>query len=146
VSGRLCRKCGARRPLEEFARDRSKSSGVKSTCLACERAKSKAYYREHREEILEKAAAKRGRPRPPERTTCEECGKNLHGRQQVSCGSATCRDRRFKRLQPEAYAAREAAKVERRRERRRQLRAVFLAESQRGVERETAEKDRGDGS
>jgi len=35
-----------------------------------------------------------------------------------SCGVTRCRDARYRRLHPEAYAAREARKVERRRERR----------------------------
>ena len=86
--------------------------------------RARRYYREHREKILGKAAAKRGKPRPPERTTCEECGALLEGRQRVSCGKAACRDRRFNRTNPAAYARREAAKVERRRDARRAKREV----------------------
>ncbi len=119
---RFCAACGTRKKLEEFATDRSKASGHKSLCKACENRKSKRYYRQHREEILEKAAAKRGRPRPPERTTCSECGAELEGRQRLTCGSAGCKDRRFKKLHPQSYAEREREKVIRRRERRRELR------------------------
>jgi hypothetical protein len=43
--------------------------------------------------------------------------------QRVICGKASCRDRRFKRLHPEAYAERERQKVERRRERRKAAKA-----------------------
>jgi hypothetical protein len=50
---------------------------------------------------------------------CSECGVELEGRQRVSCGAAKCREDRFRRLHPESYARREAAKVARRRERRR---------------------------
>jgi hypothetical protein len=53
---------------------------------------------------------------------CSECGVELEGRHRVTCGSAKCREARFKRLHPESYAKREVAKVERRRERRRELR------------------------
>ena len=81
--------------------------------------RARRYYAEHREEILEKAAARRGVTRPPARTTCSECGDEFTGRQRVICGKASCRDRRFKRTNPEAYAERERKKVERRREARR---------------------------
>ena len=84
-----------------------------------ERERSRAYYWRNREAVLEKAAAKRGRPRPPELTNCTECGAELTGRQRVICGKASCRDRRFKRTNPEAYTERERQKVERRREARR---------------------------
>jgi hypothetical protein len=83
------------------------------------RERARAYYWANREALLERAAAKRGKIRPAELTACSECGKALEGQQRITCGSARCRDARFKRLQPESYAAREAAKVERRRERRR---------------------------
>jgi hypothetical protein len=89
---------------------------------AAQRARSRAYYAANRERILEKAAEKRGRPRPPEQTHCTECGDELTGRQRVTCGKASCRERRFKRTNPEAYAERERQKVERRRARRRAAR------------------------
>ena len=54
---------------------------------------------------------------------CSECGAVLEGRQRVTCGTSRCRDARFKRLRPEAYAERERAKVERRREKRREARS-----------------------
>ena len=53
---------------------------------------------------------------------CAECGVELEGRQRVTCGTSKCREARFKRLHPESYARREAAKVERRRKRRRETR------------------------
>lgn len=86
------------------------------------RARSRAYYWRNRDTVLEKAAARRGRERPPEQTECSECSGPLEGRQRVICGKASCRDRRFKRLNPEAYAERERQKVERRREARRAAR------------------------
>lgn len=87
-----------------------------------ERERSRTYYPRNREAVLEKAAARRGRARPPERTTCSECGDELAGRQRIICGKASCRDRRFKRTNPEAYAERERQKVERRRDARRKAR------------------------
>jgi hypothetical protein len=67
--------------------------------------------------ILTKAAARRG---PPPVRFCSECGELVEGRARVSCGSSRYRDARLKHENPEAYAKREAAKVERRRERRRE--------------------------
>lgn len=119
---RVCLRCGGTFPREEFARDASKTFGFKSWCKECERKRGRAYYAANRERILEAAVRKRGRPRSPERTECSECGEPLEVRQRVCCGSSKCREQRFRRLQPEAYAAREAAKVERRREARRRAR------------------------
>lgn len=101
-------RCGSRfRERRRYAKDPER-----------ERARVRPYYAAHREDVLDRAAAKRGRLRPPERTECSECGVPLEGRQRVTCGRAGCRDARFRMLHPEAYAAREARKVERRRERR----------------------------
>lgn len=82
-----------------------------------QRERARAYYLAHREKVLEKAAERRGR-RPVVEATCSECGEPLEGGKRVVCGERRCKEARFKRLNPEAYAAREAAKVARRRERR----------------------------
>jgi hypothetical protein len=111
-----CGRCGGSLPLDAFALDRSKPSGRGSYCRPCTRAKSAEFYAANRERILARAAAKRG-PQPVRH--CSECGVELEGGQRVTCGSARCREARFKRLRPESYARREAAKVDRRRERRR---------------------------
>jgi hypothetical protein len=89
-----------------------------------ERERSRAYYWRNRKAVLAKAAAKRGRPK---RTTCEECGGELAGRQRVAC-SPKCRDSRYRRLHPVEYAANEARKVERRREKRRAQRVQVTDE------------------
>jgi hypothetical protein len=44
-----CYACGEKLPYTEFAPDRSKSSGRKSICRVCDRAKSRAYYLANRE-------------------------------------------------------------------------------------------------
>jgi hypothetical protein len=85
------------------------------------RARARDYYWRNRTRVLEKAAARRGVVRPPERTTCEECSNPLPAGRRVVC-SERCRDRRYRRLHPVEYAAKEARKVERRRARRRELR------------------------
>jgi hypothetical protein len=101
----VCTRCGVRQPLDDFAVDRSRPSGRKGMCKRCDNEKSLSRY-----------YARRGEA--PARS-CSECGDELEGRQRVVC-SPRCREARFRRLHPDAYAAREAAKVERRRGRRRQ--------------------------
>ena len=54
-SPRWCSGCEQRLPVEAFSVDRSKPSGRKSTCLVCDRAKSRAYY--------ERVGRERYRPR-----------------------------------------------------------------------------------
>jgi len=113
-----CGRCGGMRPLGEFIRDESKRMGRGSICRECDREKSRAYYAANRKRVLEKQAAKR----PARSRMCLECGAELEGRRRVICGSSRCRDARFRRTNPEAYAERERAKVERRREARRKAR------------------------
>ena len=100
------------------------------------RARARAYYWANRERVLEKAAARRGRERPPALRHCSECGAELTGQQRVTCGSSACKDKRFKKLRPESYAAREREKVERRREKRR---ASAVASSVSGLSNEDGE-------
>jgi hypothetical protein len=88
-----------------------------------QRERSRRYYAENREAVLTRAKARReARRTEPRPTACSECGRELVGQQRVTCGSSKCRDARFRRLHPEAYAERERRKVERRRLRRREAR------------------------
>jgi hypothetical protein len=113
---RLCHACGVRRPLSEWALDATKPTGYGTYCKGCDARRSREFYARNREAVLARARAKR--PPAPVRH-CSECEAVLEGGQRVTCGSSSCRERRFRRLHPEAYAAREARKVERRRETRR---------------------------
>jgi len=114
-----CPGCGGLKALEDFTADRSKSDGYGSYCRPCDQERSREYYRRNREAVLARAATRRG---PAPTRFCSECGVELEGRHRVTCGKSKCREDRFKRLHPESYARREAAKVERRRERRRETR------------------------
>jgi hypothetical protein len=51
-----CPRCERDLPVSEFARDRSKPSGHKSHCKACDNAKSKRYNAANRERVLAKRA------------------------------------------------------------------------------------------
>jgi hypothetical protein len=104
----VCPACGVQKARVDFAVDRHRPSGRKPLCKRCDSARSLARY-----------YANRG-PQPVRQ--CSECEVELEGRQRVCCGSAKCRERRFRRLHPEEYAERERQKVIRRREKRRQLR------------------------
>jgi hypothetical protein len=53
-----CPRCERFLPVSDFARDKSKASGHKSWCKACDRAKSKRYYAANRERMLAKRAAR----------------------------------------------------------------------------------------
>ena len=126
-----CREC-----REEIPGDRPRSAFCSQKCAYRnrdrgryaanaeeQRERSRRYYAEHRAEVLARAKARRDRRRTtPLPSECAECSRPLEGQQRVTCGSSGCRDARFRRLHPKAYAAREAAKVERRRERRRRER------------------------
>jgi hypothetical protein len=119
ITEKRCFACGQTKPLAEFGLDNSTAHRASTYCRECDRERGKAYYAANRERILAKAAEKRG-PQPAR--FCSECGVELEGRQRLTCGSGPCRDARLKRENPEAYAKREAAKVERRREARRRAR------------------------
>jgi hypothetical protein len=127
---RLCRGCGVVRPLSEWAVDGSKRSGFASRCRVCDRERAKSYYRENREAVLERAAAKRVLVE----RVCSECRETLPRGRRVVC-SDRCGAARYRRLHPDAYAASEARKLVRRRarraERNRELGVVSLDASTR---------------
>jgi formylmethanofuran dehydrogenase subunit E len=86
-----CPKCREELPLDSFAIDRRKKSGHKSICKPCDRAKSRRYYLEHREEKLAKAKAERV-PRPI--VECQTCGEPFeHSRKDRVFYSKWCKDR-----------------------------------------------------
>jgi hypothetical protein len=58
-SEKTCLRCGGTFPLDQFARDAHKACGHKSLCKSCDRAKARAYYAEHRADVLAKANARR---------------------------------------------------------------------------------------
>ena len=49
-------------PVEDVARDRTKASGYKGFCKACDNAKSRRYYEANRERRLASGAKRRAAP------------------------------------------------------------------------------------
>ena len=56
---RLCPRCRELLGEEAFAGDRSKASGRKSHCRACDREKARRYYEGRRDELKARRVAKR---------------------------------------------------------------------------------------
>ena len=77
---RVCPRCGEERPLEEFAKDATKSSGFKSHCKVCDRAKSKRYYAENRERKLAYMADRNAARREAEGRRPRRSGRPRHAR------------------------------------------------------------------
>lgn len=46
-----CFRCGEWKPLSEFYADKTKASGRRSICKACDRAKSREYYARNAERV-----------------------------------------------------------------------------------------------
>jgi hypothetical protein len=125
-----CAECGAeldyrKRPKSVFCSDthsrRYRDRKAYAANVEAARERSRDYYARNRIAVLARAKARREAARSvPLPIACSQCGKALEGKQRVTCGSSRCREQRFRRLHPEAYAAREARKVERRRDKRRE--------------------------
>ncbi len=98
---RMCWTCRQEKPWADFPVDRSKPSGHRSYCKACDSARVlAAYHARH----------------PKVERHCVECGELLEGKQRVVC-SSTCRERRWRRLHPEAARRKQQEKRARRRAR-----------------------------
>lgn len=108
-----CARCGGWFELADLVTDRKRPSGHRAMCKRCDSARSlEQYHRRH----------------PRVERHCEECGVELVGQQRLVCASYRCKEARFARLHPEAAKAREAKRVERRREARRRARENVPAE------------------
>ncbi len=82
---KTCSRCASRKPLAEFARDRSKASGYRSFCKACDRTKSKAYYETNFEAKLERAAARYAAKHAGAVRPCQLCGVPTPSRRHRYC-------------------------------------------------------------
>lgn len=97
VGGR-CFRCGERKAAADFYADKTKASGRKSICKACDLAKARDYYAAHAEVRAERWAAQ------AKQRLCARCGMpaaSQRHRYCVRCGEAARRARR-KRAKPSA--------------------------------------------
>jgi hypothetical protein len=54
---KICTRCGARKEIDEFSRDKHQKDGRRSACKVCTRAQRIAYYYVHREDEIAKVRA-----------------------------------------------------------------------------------------
>jgi len=120
-----CEECGGEfedlmytRASKRFCSDRCRSRARYRRYPEPIRERNRAYYWEHRGEVLAKAKLKRAEVRPPQ-GCCSECGEPLVGRPNRVVCSRRCKDRRYRRLHPEANRL----KLRRKRARRKQAAA-----------------------
>jgi len=107
--GRRCTHCGEFLPFSAFRPNLRLSSGWSSWCRDCSVESSRAWRERNRERVN---AARRT---PLAKRTCVECGGEFEGQKsRLLCGSRRCKDRRYQRLHPEAYRAKERRKYQRR--------------------------------
>jgi hypothetical protein len=62
-----CFRCGERKPADAFYADKSKASGRKSICKACDRAKARDYYAENAQRVIARVVANRGMVPPQQK-------------------------------------------------------------------------------
>lgn len=96
---KTCRNCGAPKPLDDFAVDRSRRDGHTSVCKPCDAARLAGYYSANRERILARANARcrarraaSGRARQATCATCEQTFTTARANQRYC--TPTCRRRR----------------------------------------------------
>jgi hypothetical protein len=58
VGLKRCPVCGVHKPPEDFYIDRSKASGRRSPCKACDLKKSRAHYQRNRERVIARVKAR----------------------------------------------------------------------------------------
>jgi len=58
-----CYRCGEPKPADAFYPDTTKASGYKSICMECDRARGRAYYAEHGEQVKGRVSAYQQRQR-----------------------------------------------------------------------------------
>ena len=56
---KVCNKCGIKKPLSEYHKNKGCKYGVVGTCKECNRLKTKAYYNKNKKEICKKEKIKR---------------------------------------------------------------------------------------
>jgi hypothetical protein len=126
-SEKRCGHCQAFLPVESFRVEPCQSKfdpwrkwKLSSWCRPCMVEASRRWRAENPEY---ERAYNEARRTPPAKLECSECGVRFEGRRGRLVCSRRCRDARYRRLHPEAYAAKRARKDKRRRERRKARRS-----------------------
>jgi hypothetical protein len=125
VRAKWCPRCDKYLPAAAFSPFPGSSTGLSSWCRECAVAATREWRAANPEKIAAYNEARRLAYReahPLLVRACSECGEEIVGRGRVTCGKRQCKDARWRRLNPEAYAAGERRKVERRRLKRQQAR------------------------
>jgi hypothetical protein len=81
-----CYACGEDRPVGDFSRDRSKSSGRASICRPCDALKGRRYYQANRAKVLA-----RHEPAPPRHAVCGGCGEPFMAKGRQRYCAPSCR-------------------------------------------------------
>jgi len=123
---RRCAWCGGELPKSKRGRPRKFCDVCAPPVAVVGKAASSRAWRAANAEAV--AAQNASRRRPRQQLVCGECGARLEGSANNRYCSTLCRDRHYRRTHPVAYAASEARKVERRREKRRRDREAERAE------------------
>lgn len=102
---KACTKCGEEKPLDAFARDRSKKHGRKAVCKACDTERGKAYYAAHRDGVLQRVKKSQAAKRQPK--PCTVCGAETISRRHSYCAThAAERDERRRQERAKRDSAR----------------------------------------
>ena len=107
-----CPRCKRALPFSEFGANRRLSSGLNSWCRECHRQACRAWREQNPSRVDAYNASRRVGARV---LVCVECGQEFEARSAMAlvC-SRKCKDRRYQRLHPEAYAAKQQRKHARR--------------------------------
>jgi protein-arginine kinase activator protein McsA len=88
VTTKYCSACQQSRPLAEFNVRRASADGLQNICRACNRAKARTYYAEHREAHIRVIMARKAQIR---RATLDAVGEFLHLNPCTDCGEQDVR-------------------------------------------------------
>jgi hypothetical protein len=118
--GKWCRECHFYFAAAGFRPNPRIRDGLHTYCKSCERARHARWRVEHPEVVEAYNASRRAAyqvANPPALRNCSECGEAIVGRpDRVVCGKRACKDRRFRRLHPEANRAKQRRKYQRRKQ------------------------------
>lgn len=116
-----CPHCKGWLPFSAFRQDRTTRSWLSSWCRKCLAEATRDWRQRNSAEINAERRAAYREANPLEPRTCPECGETFTPKRTdaIICGKRRCKDRRYRRLHPEEYRAKQRRKAARLRERKR---------------------------